>query len=198
MGEEKMKDENNGEQFNIEIKARHNNIKCVRSILEEEMADWRGIDHQIDTYYKCAYGRLKLREGNIENKLIHYNRPNQAGPKQSDVILYQNNPPNTLKEVLDNALETLVVVDKEREIWFMGNVKIHLDDVKELGTFMELKAIDRTGETPTEKLYEQCEELIELFGIQKQDLIDKSYSDMLLEKNGNYSSLPSGSSQSHV
>ena len=78
----------------IEIKAKCADVSQIRSILLANKADFKGIDHQIDTYFKAPIGRLKLRAGNIENTLIHYNRPNQAGPKNSQVI-YRRLPPNT-------------------------------------------------------------------------------------------------------
>lgn len=60
--------------LNIEIKAKSNNQDAIREILKSKNADVKGIDHQIDTYFNVNFGRLKLREGNIENHLIHYQR----------------------------------------------------------------------------------------------------------------------------
>ena len=75
---------------NIEIKAKSNNQDAIREILKSKNADFKGIDHQIDTYFKVSNGRLKLREGKIENHLIHYQRENKEGPKQSDVTLFNS------------------------------------------------------------------------------------------------------------
>lgn len=55
---------------NIEIKAKSNNQDKIRNILKSNNAEFKGIDHQIDTYFKAIIGRLKLREGEIENHLI--------------------------------------------------------------------------------------------------------------------------------
>ena len=73
--------------LNIEIKAKCSDLEKIRAILNSQQARFIGTDHQIDTYFKVNTGRLKLREGSIENALIHYNRPNQAGPKKSEIIL---------------------------------------------------------------------------------------------------------------
>ncbi|MEM9991067.1 MAG: adenylate cyclase, partial [Bacteroidota bacterium] len=89
---------------NIEIKARCQKPEQVRAILEAQQADFRGVDHQIDTYFHAKEGRLKLREGNIENSLIFYQRNNQSGPKQSDVILYQTSTDKNLKAALRAAI----------------------------------------------------------------------------------------------
>lgn len=65
---------------NVEIKARCCNPGRIRNILTGKNADFMGTDHQTDTYFKVSQGRLKLREGDIENALIFYNRPDEAGP----------------------------------------------------------------------------------------------------------------------
>ena len=123
-----------------------------------------------------------MREGNIENFLVFYEREDKEGPKQSDVILLKSDPNSSLKEILLTSLGTLVVVDRQREIYFIENVKFHIDTVKNLGTFMEIEAIDSDGSFGKEKLLEQCESHLKLFGIPKDDLISVSYSDLLLQK----------------
>jgi predicted adenylyl cyclase CyaB len=168
--------------INIEIKAKSNNQDAIREILQSQNADLKGIDHQIDTYFKVNNGRLKLREGEIENNLIHYQRESKQGPKQSDVTLFKSDPISSLKEILTKALGILVVVDKKREIYFIGNVKFHIDTVENLGSFVEIEAIDNDGTIGKDKLLEQCEFFLDLFKISPKDLISVSYSDLLLTK----------------
>lgn len=165
--------------INIEIKARCKDYGRIRTLLQERRADFKGTDHQVDTYFKSNYGRLKLREGNIENNLIFYNRPDQKGPKQSDVRLMHTSHGPELKDILRDAIGVLLEVDKSREIYYIDNVKFHLDSVKDLGTFVEIEAID-TGGIPRKRLLEQCSGYMKLFGIQESDLLEASYSDMLL------------------
>lgn len=166
--------------INIEIKAKTTNPNKIREILTARGADFRGTDHQIDTYFKVSTGRLKLREGNIENHLIYYQRVDQAGPKQSDVILYKTDPNSPLKQILTQSLEELAVVDKKREIYFIDNVKFHIDQVDGLGSFMEIEAIDANGNIGKDKLLEQCQHYMQMLGISEKDLITNSYSDLIL------------------
>ena len=165
---------------NIEIKASSVNHAGIREILKSKNAEFKGVDHQVDIYFNVKSGRLKLREGNIENHLIHYNRENKSGPKQSDLILYKPTPGSNLKEILIKALGILVVVEKRREIYFIDNVKFHLDEVNGLGTFVEIEAIDSVGSMEKEKLFKQCNYYCKLFKINNEDLVAESYSDMLL------------------
>lgn len=74
------------------------------------------------------------------------------------------------------------MVDKQREIYFIENVKFHVDTVKNLGTFLEIEAIETHGALGKDKLLEQCQNYLHLFGIPKEDLIPVSYSDLLLAK----------------
>jgi predicted adenylyl cyclase CyaB len=167
---------------NIEIKARSGNHDEIREILKSRNAMHAGIDHQTDTYFKVNHGRLKLREGNIEKNLIWYERENITGPKKADIILFRSDPSSSLKEILARSLGIMVVVKKEREIYFIGNVKFHLDKVEHLGEFVEIEAIDIDETIGREKLLKQCETFMELFKIAKDDLIEFSYSDLLQKK----------------
>lgn len=97
---------------NIEWKASVKDILLAEQKLLELSPRFIGTDLQTDTYFNSAYGRLKLRQGNIENALIHYNRENKAGTKTSSVLLYQANPSEKLKEILTCALGVLTTVQK--------------------------------------------------------------------------------------
>ncbi|MEL6862934.1 MAG: class IV adenylate cyclase [Bacteroidota bacterium] len=166
----------------IEIKARCSQPDQIREILRDHSARAVGTDHQIDTYFKVPNGRLKLREGNIENTLIHYQRPNQAGPKNSKVLLYHPSPNPDLKQVLTAAVGILIVVDKQREIYFIDNVKFHIDQVEQLGSFIEIEAIDEEDRIDPKILLDQCQHYMQLFDIQEADLLEVSYSDLLLQQ----------------
>lgn len=167
--------------LNIEIKARSNRNADIRDILVDHGADFKGIDHQIDTYFKVDSGRMKLREGKIEHSLIYYERSDQAGPKSSKVHLYRPQADPALKAVLSAALGIWKVVDKQREIAFIDNVKFHLDTVEGLGEFMEIEAIDVDGSLGEAHLQQQCEHYMTLLGVKTADLLTNSYSDMVKE-----------------
>lgn len=167
---------------NYEFKARAQNLNKLEQKLLELNPVFRGEDHQIDTYFNVKTGRLKMREGNIENALIYYERPDTADAKQSDIILYRHLPDSSLKDILTKVNGIKVIVDKRRRIYFIGNIKFHFDAVIELGTFIEVEAIDETALMDMEKLKEQCKYYFSYFGLNDSDYINKSYSDLILEK----------------
>jgi predicted adenylyl cyclase CyaB len=170
--------------INFEFKAKVQNPDELEERLKKLDPIFKGEDHQIDTYFNVSSGRLKLREGNIENALIHYDRKNEAGAKQSDIILYEHQPSKALKDILTKTLGIKIIVDKTRRIYFIDNVKFHFDTVLELGKFIEVEAIDRTGEIGIGKLKEQCSFYSNFFELQPDNYIANSYSDMLLAAQG--------------
>lgn len=168
--------------LNYEFKARVTELAPLEQKLSEESPRFIGEDHQVDTYFLVPHGRLKLREGNIENSLIHYERSNTATAKESKVILYQHQPDALLKGALTAALGVKVVVDKKRRIYFIDNVKFHFDTVEGLGSFVEVEAIDADGTIGLPTLQQQCAHYTRLLGILPEQMMAESYSDLLLAK----------------
>lgn len=171
------------EFLNVEIKARCSDPAFVRNYLLNNKADFKGTDEQTDTYFNVPNGRLKLREGNIENNLIYYVRNNQAGPKESHFNLVKVEDAAGLKDVLAKSNGVKVVVKKIREIYYIDNVKFHIDEVPGLGSFVEIEAGNRFDPSLTrEQLKEQCDHYMNAFNIQENDLVVFSYSDILIGK----------------
>ena len=168
--------------LNVEIKAICKDPEFIRNYLSSHNAEWKGTDNQTDTYFRVAKGRLKLREGNIENNLIYYERNDQPGPKGSDFQLINLPDAKQLKEVLSRSLGIKIIVEKKRDIWFIGNVKFHIDEVPGLGSFAEIEASNKYADVSREELQKQCDFYVKEFGIREQDLVAVSYSDMLKEK----------------
>jgi len=166
--------------LNIEFKAKTNKLPILEALLQKFDPKFIGEDHQVDTYFTVPVGRLKLREGNIENALIHYEREDFAGAKSSHILLYHHQPDKALKEILVKTLGVKAVVDKKRKIYFINNVKFHFDTVEGLGTFVEVEAIDKDGSVGKEKLQQQCDQYAALFDIAAEDFCSVSYSDMIL------------------
>lgn len=175
--------------INVEIKARAT-VKQQDAAIEwlgafshgpdGSIMTHKGIDNQTDTYFKVPNGRLKLREGNIENCLIQYDRPDQSGPKISKYHLVFIREGN-IKDALTKALGVLAVVTKKRDIYYLGNIKLHFDEVVGLGHFIEIEARDEKDEIELAVLQSQCDQIMEVFEIKTEDLISESYSDMLLK-----------------
>lgn len=166
---------------NFEFKVKVENLAKYENKLLSLNPIYHGLDNQIDTYFKVEKGRLKLREGNIENSLINYNRENVPGAKLSEVILYKHEPDISLKNILELQLGVEVVVDKKRKIYFIDNVKFHFDIVENLGTFIEVEAIDTENKYTIEELKELCNKYYNFFEFTETNNISKSYSDLIID-----------------
>jgi adenylate cyclase, class 2 len=167
---------------NFEFKAKTKRLSDLEKKILTLNPIFIGEDNQTDTYFNVVNGRFKLREGNIENSLIYYERTNTAGAKQSNILLYPHTPDKSLKDILTKIHGTKVIVSKKRKIYFINNVKFHFDFVDGLGSFIEVEAIDKIGDIGIEKLKEQCDFYASFFDIAITDYIAYSYSDLILEK----------------
>ena len=87
--------------------------------------------------------------------------------------------PESLKLALCDALGISVVVNKRREIFLWNNVRIHLDEVKHLGTFIEFEAVLAPGVEDAVG-YAQLAELRRHFDVRDNALLETSYSDLML------------------
>jgi homotetrameric cytidine deaminase len=159
-------------QRNLEIKARDADPRRSLELALELGAEDRGEIAQRDTYFVTVGGRLKLREQTPgETELIQYRRADEAGPRTSEFRVVPVGQAEPLREALDAALGTLVSVEKSRRLLIWDGVRIHLDEVEGLGSFVELEAPGE-GE-PLVRLRAKLE-------IDDESLVAQSYSDLLL------------------
>jgi homotetrameric cytidine deaminase len=130
---------------NVELKARDADPAATLERALALGATDEGDLIQRDTYFERARGRLKLREqdGGREAgaRLIAYVRPDDQAARTSAYRLAEVADPAALREALDAALGTLVVVEKRRRLLLYENVRIHLDEVRDLGSFVELEGV---------------------------------------------------------
>jgi len=165
---------------NIEIKARIEDPDQIRELVKELDHTFVGLDHQIDTYFKTANGRFKLRESSLSGPyLIFYLRNNISGPKSS---VYQKLPvadAKGLKDLLKEMQGIHTIIEKRREIYLYENVRIHLDEVKELGNFLEFEAVMDEKYSNKEVETRKVEYLMEKLGVKNEDLIGESYENLM-------------------
>lgn len=166
---------------NLEIKARCADLAAVRARAESVATAWLGVDRQVDTYFRTARGRLKLRESSLSGgQLVPYLRPDAAGPRRSEYLVVPVEDPGALRMLLEELLGVHCVVRKEREIALAGNVRIHLDRVETLGTFVELEAVYEGGAEAQAAEAEKVETLLEALGLDAAELVPGSYETLVV------------------
>ena len=163
---------------NIEIKAHYPDVKRAEENLNALGAGLAGTFHQKDTYFSIDQGRLKLRELSLdEGHLIFYRRQDLAGPKRSDYEIAKTEDPEGLRTILSGIHGVWVEVEKTRQVWLWENVRIHLDDVKGIGPFVELEAV--TEEKGIEESHHRVEALMRALEITSDQLVKGSYGDLV-------------------
>ncbi len=164
---------------NIEIKARVDHFESLHQAVARLSRTPCQVILQVDTYFYCPNGRLKLRELSPDRgQLIYYQRQDISGPKHSEYHIFETDDPATLKLVLANAFGIRGVVDKIRYLYLFGQTRIHLDEVAGLGKFMELEVVLQPGQTDTEGRA-IAENLMCELKIKESDLIEAAYMDLM-------------------
>jgi homotetrameric cytidine deaminase len=165
---------------NVEIKARDTDPGSTASRCEALGAVDRGVLSQRDTYFAGRHGRLKLRvQDGGAAELIAYRRPDAAEPEESAFIRAAAADPEALREALAAALGETVVVVKRRRLFEWENVRIHLDDVEGLGSFIELEALVGPGLNTPEAAREKVARLRAELAIADDALVAVGYADLL-------------------
>jgi predicted adenylyl cyclase CyaB len=163
---------------NIEIKAYARRFEEIKLRAERLGDNAVKVIPQEDTFFNTPQGRLKLRVLADHGELIYYTRPDQDGPKRSDYHITRSHDPENLKRVLELAYGIRGVVRKTRYLYLVGQTRIHLDDVEGLGQFMELEVVMRDGQSDAEGQV-IAEDLMSALGVERADLIDGAYMDLL-------------------
>lgn len=124
-------------------------------------------------------GRLKLRDfGDGRGELIFYRRPDDDGVRLSHYEIVATDRPEAMRALLAAALGTTTTVTKRRTLFLVGQTRVHLDEVEDLGDFVELEVALRDeesaahGETVAAALMQRLE-------IERTDLVACAYADLL-------------------
>ncbi len=164
---------------NIEIKARLEDVDGARKVAEKLAFARPERIVQEDTFFNAPHGRLKLRTfGDGRGELIFYERPDDAGPKESAYSIHGTSQPDSLRALLERAFGVRGVVRKVRTLYMCGRTRIHLDEVEDLGDFLEHEVVLAPGES-AEAGHVEAEKLLAALGIDSADLIDRAYIDLL-------------------
>lgn len=163
---------------NIEIKARLSDYEKVKRLIEKLCSTPVRTEQQEDTFFNIHSGRLKLRNAGTKSSLIYYDRSDSYNPTQSDIAISFIDDPDTLKSVLAKSLGIRGVVNKKRILYKYKQTRIHLDDVKDLGKFIELEVVLKTDQTSKDG-ETIAYDLMDKFDIKKTDLIDVAYIDLV-------------------
>jgi len=164
---------------NVEIKARITDLETLKQRAESISDSPAELIVQEDIFFNGPRGRIKLRIfSDDRGELIYYERSDQAGPKLSQYFISNTVEPRKLMIVLESALGIRGVVRKKRWLYWVGNTRIHVDEVEGLGSFLELEVVLSTGQR-IEEGEVVTTALMDRLGIDIADLVQGAYIDLL-------------------
>ncbi|MHC5005056.1 MAG: class IV adenylate cyclase [Planctomycetota bacterium] len=162
---------------NIEFKAELRDLEAARRQCALIGAERIGHLRQKDEYFRLAHGRLKRRTAPGEPvEWIRYERDNRVTPRASEYDILSEQ--QARRRWGTHSLRPWLTVLKTRELWMLDGMRIHLDEVDELGVFIEFEAMVSPGFDEA-ACRRAVDELRETFGPLLGEPVAVSYSDLL-------------------
>jgi adenylate cyclase class IV len=164
---------------NIEFKAELRNFEAARHVCKLIGGTRVGEVRQSDTYYRLPEGRLKKRliaDGKASAEWILYHRPDRVSPRMSNYTILTDE--QARRRWGTRSLRAWLTVVKIREVWTLGDVRVHIDQVEDLGAFIEFEAVV-SRKFDVKKCHAAIAELRERFGPLLGEPISRSYSDLM-------------------
>lgn len=162
---------------NIEYKAELRDPELARAICVALRAHPVSVLEQTDTYFRVPDAKLKRRECvGYEPEWIFYNRPNRVQPKLSNFTIYSDAQAQT--RFGTHPLPVLCVVRKRRELFMTSSgVRVHLDEVDGLGSFIEFEALI-CPERNLGECHREVEQLKQAFAPAMGEAISSGYAEL--------------------
>ncbi len=162
---------------NIEFKAELRDLDAAAVQCEALGGAYIGRLIQTDTYFRLPDGRLKQREQEgHDTEWVFYHRLDRVRPRMSNYTILTD--AQAKRRWGTHSLREWVRVHKTRDLWMLENVRVHLDAVDRLGTFLEFEAqVSRTY--GVEACHRRLKELRDIFAPVLGEAVAVSYSDLM-------------------
>jgi predicted adenylyl cyclase CyaB len=170
---------------NIEIKLRVDDLKTIEANAATLSDHGPELLVQTDTFFDVPAGRLKLRQfEDGKSELIAYQRSDRDEVRESEWRRFSIDSleaAEQLKETLAMVAPQTVIVRKRRTLYLIGQTRVHLDQVDQLGDFVELEVVLENGQT-NEQGVQIANDLIGSLGLLKAESVSLAYADLLAAK----------------
>jgi len=164
---------------NVEIKAKVHDFEALRHRVEALSDTPEEVLDQLDTFYITPRGRLKLRVlAPNRCELIQYARPDDPSARVSTYEIVRSEDPSAFSRILESALPIRGVISKRRYLYLIGQTRVHLDEVEDLGSFVELEVVLSQGESSAYGA-SIARDLMRQLEIDESDLVPGAYIDLM-------------------
>ncbi len=173
----------------VEARVKVNDLDKIKQRLTSIGADFFERNYQIDSVYKTKGKELeplgpgafilRIRESGKGNKLTYKNLTETPGV----IIEYETNidNPNEMRKIIESSGFGLVyTMEKERTSGKLRDFKLCLDNVKEIGTYLEVELQSEDGDGAMNKI----KQFFKKIGFPENEITTKGYSLMIFEKLG--------------
>jgi adenylate cyclase class 2 len=174
----------------IEVKAKVENPKRIMCSLDVLRGRFLKKEHQKDTYFNSPFRNfketgeiLRVRKQIPGNDVLTFKGPRlKSKVKAREEIEVNVENGSTIIKLLEKlGYEPWITVEKEREIWRFNKFTLSLDEVKNLGHFIEIEAlVEETQSKP--EVEQEILRLLNKIGISKNLIERRTYLELVLDK----------------
>lgn len=173
----------------IEVKAKLKDKETLLKHLKDIGVVMHDTKYQKDTIYwpndiknpsAHLYSRnfLRIREQKIGDKkkvlfTLKKSLENQLDSTEHEIEIKEEDIPKMFLIFELLGFYKFITVEKERTNANIGDIEICIDDVKDLGSFIELEKFGEQNET--EKIHKELYDMLESLGIKKEDYVYFGY-----------------------
>ena len=172
----------------IEVKARVDDARNMERAIIAMGATPMGIQDQADTYYNAPNRNFEKTDEALRIRVEEDAFLTYKGPKMDALSKTRQEFQTVIKEpeTMGNILSSLgffpvATVKKRRKNYRLGDFFISLDEVRDLGSFIEVEIPVKNSKNYEEKV-ESILKIVEKLGISRTSTIRESYLEMILAK----------------
>ncbi|MFA5773080.1 MAG: class IV adenylate cyclase [Candidatus Paceibacterota bacterium] len=175
----------------IEVKAKLRDKEKVLEFIKNSGAEFLGKKHQRDIVFwpnhirkiedgtnllGINYLRIRKQESENGKKVIFtLKQPttNQSDCKEHEIEIKEEDVAKLESIILALGFYEFCVTEKDRETYKLGEIEICIDNVVELGQYIELEKFGNVDET--EKIQKELSDVLESWGVDKEDHTENGY-----------------------
>ncbi|CAD5211238.1 unnamed protein product [Bursaphelenchus okinawaensis] len=165
---------NEAEQLvTLSIKAYVRDLEAMESKIFAYTETLGHIAQQLDVYFNVPYGQLKLRKTHPSKE--HAELISSKSVSHSSNLVETRSThiqeASALRKTLELCITELGSIKKKRRVYVKDNVRINLDDVEDVGVFVDIE-IKKDGSHDVDK---KAEEVRKALGITEDIVVSSTY-----------------------
>jgi adenylyl cyclase CyaB, putative len=166
-----------------EIKVKISDENKLVAIIEKLKLEFVNEYEQIDSYFDFPTNDLflkdevlRIREENGKYYLVYKGKREETEGKIRREIAVEISDPLAMEKILSKLnLRKTLVIKKKRKEFAKDQIKLYLDNVDNLGTFVEIEADEKLDINALIKMLNEI-------GMSKDSIIKETYSELMLLK----------------